>query len=115
MYKNNRNNETNNARVNIVFRDEVSKLNALVKKGNGITYVSCTEFPNILAILEAKTNYKIFFRTEDGYIIGTTARIKNIILKVPQEIAGIVVGKEGRRIKAIQKRLGASHIEIGTL
>lgn len=99
----------------IRMRDEIEKLNTVINAGNGIACVNHSDFPHLCPILFNCNEFvKLFEYQYEYYIVGIPKnkdRLK-LSLEVPKSIAGRVIGKGGKNVKEMARKLGVMSIDI---
>lgn len=96
-------------------KEEMEKLYKKISKGKGIAFVKSEDYSDIEQILRVSKDIKKLFNYQhQSYIVGIKQNEPSMVLKlkIPENLAGRVIGKGGSNIKEMCEILGIKRIEV---
>ena len=100
-----------------IHKDEVEELERRLDAGKGICFVNRQDIPDIRKISNAANNVILWNDTAGNYVIGDLDKVisMEIDLHVPNKLMAFVIGKGGRNIKEMAKKMRVEVIHVNPL
>lgn len=97
-----------------IFKEDIAKLNELLKLGKGICFVRREELLAINTVCSLTNKCKLWHDGGHNYVIGDPDMVFTTKLKVyvPQELLGRVIGKGGKNVKEMAAIMRVQSIKV---